>query len=84
MKMTAGADDDGRRLDRLLRKALPAFPLSAIHRLLRTRRVLVDGVPAGGDLRVRAGSTISVPGEGQYREAAVQPGRGGEGPDILW
>jgi 23S rRNA pseudouridine955/2504/2580 synthase len=82
MEMTAGTDDDGRRLDRLLRKALPELPLSAIHRLLRTRRVLVDGVPAGGDLRVRTGSTISVPGD--FREPAVQAGPGGGMPDIVW
>jgi 23S rRNA pseudouridine955/2504/2580 synthase len=59
--LTAGADDDGRRLDRILRKALPDVPLSAIHSLLRKGRVLVDGVPAAGDLRVRSGSVIRVP-----------------------
>jgi 23S rRNA pseudouridine955/2504/2580 synthase len=59
--LAAAADDDGRRLDRILRKALPDMPLSAIHSLLRKGRVLVDGIPQRGDWRVRAGSAIRIP-----------------------
>ena len=44
--LTAAADDSGRRLDRILRKALPDTPLSAIHRQLRQGAVLVDGKAA--------------------------------------
>jgi len=58
INLTAAADDDGRRLDRILRKALPDMPLSAIHRLLRKGGVLVDGVTASADYRVREGQTI--------------------------
>ncbi|MCL2008061.1 MAG: RluA family pseudouridine synthase [Treponema sp.] len=58
--MTAASDDDGRRLDRILRKALPDLPLSAIHRLLRQNAVLVDGKPEGASFRVRAGQTINI------------------------
>ncbi|MDR2101426.1 MAG: RluA family pseudouridine synthase [Treponema sp.] len=59
--LTAAADDDGRRLDRILRKALPEFPLSMIHRLLRKGRILVDGRPGEAADRVRAGSLIRLP-----------------------
>ncbi|MDR1956819.1 MAG: RluA family pseudouridine synthase, partial [Treponema sp.] len=59
--MIPAPDDAGRRLDRLLRKALPDMPLSAIHRLLRTKRVLVDGAPAEAQLRVKAGAVITLP-----------------------
>jgi len=58
--LTAGADDSGRRLDRILRKALRQTPLSAIHRMLRQGLVLVDGRKAGADRRVLAGETITV------------------------
>jgi 23S rRNA pseudouridine955/2504/2580 synthase len=62
--LTAAADDEGRRLDRILRKALPDMPLSAIHSLLRKGRVLVDGVPERGACRVRAGAVIQIPFDG--------------------
>jgi len=60
LNLTAAADDNGRRLDRILRKALRDLPLSAIHRLLRTGSVLVDGKTAPADFRVQCGQTITV------------------------
>jgi len=60
ISLTAAADDDGRRLDRILRKALPDMPLSAIHRLLRKGGVLVDGEKAAIDYRVKTGQTITL------------------------
>jgi 23S rRNA pseudouridine955/2504/2580 synthase len=59
--LIAAGDDSGRRLDRVLRKALPALPLSALYRLLRTGSVLVDGKPGAGADRVRTGSVILIP-----------------------
>lgn len=59
--LTAASDDQGRRLDRILRKALPEAPLSLIHRLLRKGVITVDGKAAGPDLRLYAGAVISVP-----------------------
>ena len=61
VSLTIGADDDGRRLDRLLRKHLAALPLSAIHRLLRTGRILVDGKRASAADRLRSGSILTLP-----------------------
>ena len=62
--LTTGEDDDNRRLDRVLRKALPDLPLSAIHRLLRQSAVLVNGEAATGDYRLQSGQTIMVKGMG--------------------
>ena len=60
IELKAAADDDGRRLDRILRKALRDLPLSAIHRLLRKGLVLVDGGIARADQKIRAGQTITL------------------------
>ena len=62
VKLRAGDDDDGRRLDRILRKALPELPLSGIHRLLRRKQVLVDGSPGQAAARIRSGQFIHVEG----------------------
>jgi len=58
--LTAGANDSGRRLDRILRKALRQTPLSAIHRMLRQGLVLVGGCKADAGRRVLSGETITV------------------------
>jgi len=59
LSLTAAVDDDGRRLDRILRKVLP-LPLSAIHRLLRKGAVLVNGETADPARRIWTGETITV------------------------
>ena len=60
LTLNAAGDDDGRRLDKILRKALRELPLSAIHRMLRKGAVLVDGETAAAERRIRAGETITV------------------------
>ena len=92
MELETGGNDAGRRLDRILRKALPEYPLSLIHRLLRQGRVLVDGKPARGTDRPPACTIISIAGitAGEGRGAGRKPaGRGASGiaditPWILW
>jgi 23S rRNA pseudouridine955/2504/2580 synthase len=55
------ADDDaGRRLDRILRRALPELPLSALHRLLRKKKITVNGTSATPQRRVEAGDSIQI------------------------
>lgn len=75
-------DDDGRRLDRVLRKYLADLPLSALHRLLRKGAVLVDGRKASASDRVRAGSLLRLPAALDLppREER-QELRGGEAPE---
>jgi 23S rRNA pseudouridine955/2504/2580 synthase len=60
IELTAGKDDSGRRLDRILRKALPDLSLSLIHRLLRQKRILVDDKPASLNNRIEQGMVIKV------------------------
>ncbi|MDR1429842.1 MAG: RluA family pseudouridine synthase [Spirochaetaceae bacterium] len=60
LELLAAENDDNRRLDRVLRKALDSLALSAIHRLLRTGKVRVNGKKAPADCRVRAGDTIAI------------------------
>ena len=60
IELTAGKDDDGRRLDRILRKALPDLPLSLIHRLLRQKKILVDDNPTAPDYRIKQGMVIKI------------------------
>jgi len=61
MELITGENDCGRRLDRILRKALPKLPLALIHRLLRQGQVLIDGKPAKAQDRLDFGVTISIP-----------------------
>jgi 23S rRNA pseudouridine955/2504/2580 synthase len=58
--LTACPDDAGRRLDRVLRKALPALPLSAVYRMTRQGRVLVNGKRSRPDTRLAAGDIITI------------------------
>ena len=60
IELIAGKDDDGRRLDRIIRKALPDYPLSLIHRLLRQKKILVDNNPATPNHRIKQGMVIQV------------------------
>jgi 23S rRNA pseudouridine955/2504/2580 synthase len=64
VELLVSVGDEGRRLDRVLRKALPALPLSRIHRLLREGRIRVDGRRAAPGCRVEAGQIIRAPAEG--------------------
>jgi len=60
IELKAGPDDAGRRLDRVLRKGLPDYSLSLIHRLLRQGKVLVNGRKANPDDRVESGAIIQL------------------------
>ncbi|QQO07946.1 RluA family pseudouridine synthase [Breznakiella homolactica] len=91
LTLTAGSDDDGRRLDRILRKALKDLPLSAVHRLLRMKHVLVNGKPAAGEYRVNAGDTITILGVSgnfsrppQAAPEAAARGTAGDVPEVLF
>jgi len=60
IELTAGKDDNDRRLDRILRKALPELSLSLIHRLLRRKKILVDNKPATPNHRIEQGMVIKI------------------------
>ncbi|MDR1178255.1 MAG: RluA family pseudouridine synthase [Spirochaetaceae bacterium] len=85
MELRAAENDDNRRLDRVLRKALDGLALSAIHRLLRTGKVRINGKKAGGDFRVRAGDTITVEGcENTQKPPARDRQKAGDGLSVLY
>jgi len=60
MELITGENDKGRRLDRILRKALPDHPLPLIHRLLRQKQVLVNGKPGKAQDRIESGDNITI------------------------
>jgi len=60
IELKTGPDDAGRRLDRILRKSLPDYSLSLIHRLLRQGKVLVNGKKASPDDRVESSAIIQL------------------------
>ena len=87
LTLIAAGDDNGRRLDRILRKTLRELPLSAIYRLLREKAVRIDGKTAAANDRVRAGQTIAM--ELDNDVPVISPGnnlkpQGTEAPDILF
>jgi 23S rRNA pseudouridine955/2504/2580 synthase len=56
----AGADDDGRRLDRVLRILLDRLSLSEIYGALRKKSILVNGSKAEPSLRLAEGDTLLI------------------------
>jgi 23S rRNA pseudouridine955/2504/2580 synthase len=88
LELSTGADDGGRRLDRILRNALPDLSLSGVYRLLRKGRVLVDGKPGGAKDRVPPGARIQIlNAAGLSVSPGLYPAAGSLGsrslPDIL-
>jgi len=93
MDFITGENDNGRRLDRILRKALADYPLPLIHRLLRQKKVLVNGKPAKAQDRIDSGAKISIPSldNAQIRspktrapQVRAQQVRNFPPPEILW
>jgi len=58
LKNILGPDDEGRRLDRILRIAYKTVPLSAIHRSLRKGYIRVNGMKKSHDYRCHSGDLI--------------------------
>lgn len=74
----ATADDDGLRLDKFLRRELRSIPLSHIYKLLRTRKVKLNGRRVrAGERRLTEGDEIEVWGDPEkLASTAKQVGRG--------
>ncbi len=60
-RFEAGPNDEGVRIDRLLRKLLRDVPLSHIYRMIRTGRVRVNGRRVKTGYRVSSGDEIRLP-----------------------
>lgn len=74
-------DDDGQRLDRVLRRLNPHWPYAFVQKLLRKGAVKIDGKRAKVDARVAAGQTIRVPRDDASPIPAL-PLKGGEGKPV--
>ncbi len=59
-KFIAGNDDNGRRLDRIIRKLFPNFSLSYIYKLIRTGKVLVNGKKSKTNAIIIKNDTLEV------------------------
>ncbi|GHU21835.1 pseudouridine synthase [Spirochaetia bacterium] len=73
LKLTAALNDEGRRLDRILRKALPDMSLSCLHRLLRTGRIRVNDGPAQASHRIHSGDSISIDADIPVHDNITKP-----------
>ncbi|NOY10012.1 MAG: RluA family pseudouridine synthase [Spirochaetes bacterium] len=56
-------NDEGRRLDRIVRRMLPEQPLTGIYKLIRLGIIRVDGTKKSHSYRVIKGQTIDIPEE---------------------
>ncbi len=82
-----GSNDDGRRVDRILRRLLQDVPLSRIYRAMRSGEITVNGRRVRGDTRVSEGDAIelaeSLHGRRTVDRTGVPDGRtGGDGSSL--
>lgn len=63
------ADDAGQRLDRYLRKLLPKATLGHIFKLIRTKRIKVNGQRAQASTRLEAGDRVEIDTAGETLQA---------------
>ncbi|TVQ37968.1 MAG: RluA family pseudouridine synthase [Spirochaetaceae bacterium] len=59
-QLTAGVDDNGRRIDRVVRRAVPQLGLSQLHRALRVGEIRRNGKRCRASDRVENGDIITV------------------------
>jgi 23S rRNA pseudouridine955/2504/2580 synthase len=84
MVLITGENDNARRLDRILRKALPNYSLALIHRLLRQGQVFINGKPAKAQDRVNCGMTISIPSLKDTEKTTIKRDCNISPPEIIW
>jgi 23S rRNA pseudouridine955/2504/2580 synthase len=77
IEMKVSADAAGQRLDKFLRRALKDVPLSHVYKLLRTRKVRVNGARGRGEQLLAQGDAVVVRGD-EEKLLASPLGRAGE------
>ena len=65
--------DDGKRLDRWIKTAVPGLPVSLLQKYLRLKRVKLNGKPAKADNRVKAGDCVRLFVEDEYFAPRKKP-----------
>lgn len=76
------APDAGRRLDRFVQGALGGVPTSLVQRLLRQKKIRLNGVRARADQRVQEGDVVVVHHVASAEPAPARDTRAYEGPPI--
>lgn len=71
-RFVVGPDDEGKRLDSVIRTILPRMALPAVYRLIRTGDARLNGLKAREDTRVAGGDELVI------RLSEAEPVRGGE------
>lgn len=74
LRFTLGPDDADQRLDRFLRKVLPAASLGQVFAGLRRAEVKVNGARADGAQRLRQGDVVDVGPALAWAAASATPG----------
>lgn len=59
--ITVPLSDDGQRLDRWLKKAVPELPYGLSQKLIRKGAIRIDGKKAKGDAKLSAGQQVRIP-----------------------
>jgi 23S rRNA pseudouridine955/2504/2580 synthase len=67
------ADQGGQRLDKYLRRLLPQVPLSHVYKMVRTRKVRVNGRRARGETILAAGDVVTVRGDEERLRSTPAP-----------
>jgi 23S rRNA pseudouridine955/2504/2580 synthase len=83
---TVSADQGGQRLDKYLRRLLPNVPKSHVYKMIRTRKVRLNGKRAYGETLLAAGDEIVVRADEERLLAAAPEGTprpGGPSLDVL-
>ncbi|MFQ3619957.1 MAG: RluA family pseudouridine synthase [Spirochaetales bacterium] len=56
-----GIDDQGKRIDRILRSLFPKIPISHLYKMLRTGKARINGKKVPPTYRVQKGDSLSLP-----------------------
>lgn len=72
------ADNAGQRLDKFLRKKLSQVPVSHLFKMIRTKKVRVNGKRAQPDQALQDGDTLSIRGDEAQLLSALAPRPGGK------
>lgn len=73
-EFSASADDEERRLDRILRRILGSSSLSKIYKIIRKNLVLVNNKKVSADFRIKNGDKIKIASFLFYRNVGVESG----------
>ena len=76
LEFKVSADAAGQRLDKYVRRALRDVPLSHVFKMLRTRKVRVNGQRGRAEQLLAEGDLVAIRGDGERLLAAPAPGGG--------